>query len=265
MSADDPADEAIPRLVEEYGDRIYGLALRSCRNPSDAEDIVQETFLQAYRKWDQFRGDAAPGTWLYTIAVRACHRLHRKRSGEPNSMPSLNELMPFHDSRVVSVAGGSSPDDPHDAQTTREAIEQVEGAILSLPWAYRLPLILKDVLELSIAEVAQTMGLKEATVKTRVFRARLMLRKAVLSAMPTRPAPEPEYDKKVCVDLLRAKLEAQNAGRRFPLGREVLCERCRAVFEELDLTQDFCADLGQQDLPARVSEQVRALISAEAA
>lgn len=258
--SDDSPQQAIPRLLEIYGDRIYGLALRTCRNPSDADDIVQETFLQAFRKWDQFRGDADPGTWLYTIAVRACHRLHRRRSGEPSSMPSLDELMPFHDTRVVNIGGGASEVDPLEAYATREAIEQVEGAIVSLPWPYRLPLILKDVIELSVAQVAQATGLKEATVKTRVFRARLLLRKTVLASMPTRPAPAPEYDKQVCVDLLRAKLEAQNQGRRFPIGREVLCDRCRAVFMELDLAQDVCADLGQEDLPPALAERIAQLI-----
>ena len=64
------ADEEIPRLVEEHGGKMFGLAKRMCRTVEQAEDLVQETFLQAYRKWDQFEGRSSPATWLYTIASR---------------------------------------------------------------------------------------------------------------------------------------------------------------------------------------------------
>ena len=68
--AHQPADVAVPKLVEEHGGKLYHLALKFCGNPADAEDLVQQTFLLAYRKWSQFKGDAAPTTWLYTIAAR---------------------------------------------------------------------------------------------------------------------------------------------------------------------------------------------------
>ena len=63
-----PAAEALPMLIDRYGGRIYGLGVRFCGNEADAEDLVQEVFLQAFRKWDQFEGRSAPSTWLYTIA-----------------------------------------------------------------------------------------------------------------------------------------------------------------------------------------------------
>jgi RNA polymerase sigma-70 factor (ECF subfamily) len=64
------AGEAVERLMQDHGGRIYGLGLRLCGDPEDARDLVQETFLRAYRKWDQFEGRSEPATWLYTIASR---------------------------------------------------------------------------------------------------------------------------------------------------------------------------------------------------
>lgn len=70
--AGSPAATAIPQLVELHGPRLYSLASRLCGNVSDAEDMVQEIFLQAQRKWHTFKGDATPGTWLYAIAAHSC-------------------------------------------------------------------------------------------------------------------------------------------------------------------------------------------------
>jgi len=97
--ADSPADraarDAIGPLMDEFGGRVYGLALRITGNPADAEDITQETFLQAYRKWDQFEGRASPGTWLYTIAARLARKRAMGRAPADRTMPSLEDLAPF--------------------------------------------------------------------------------------------------------------------------------------------------------------------------
>lgn len=75
----EPAATAIPQLVEMHGPKLYSLASRLCGNVSDAEDMVQEVFLQAHRKWHTFKGDAKPGTWLYAIAARSCKARLRHR------------------------------------------------------------------------------------------------------------------------------------------------------------------------------------------
>ena len=84
IPADLSAKQAIPLLVDAHGGRLYGLGLKLCGNPADAEDLVQEVFLQAFRKWHQFEGRSDPSSWLYTIGARACQRMHRRRSGEPS-------------------------------------------------------------------------------------------------------------------------------------------------------------------------------------
>ncbi|MDH3591834.1 MAG: RNA polymerase sigma factor [Planctomycetota bacterium] len=248
-------DTAIPKLLEQHGGRLYGLGLKLCGGPEEAEDLVQETFLQAYRKWDQFEGRSKPSTWLYTIASRVCQRMHRLRAGQPEKIGSLEDLVPFGD-REMAVP----PEGPLDAQIRKEGRARIEQAIASLPIDFRMPLVLKDIVGFPVAEVAAILGLKEATVKTRVHRARLRLRQELTAEFETRALPPPAYPKQVCLDLLAAKQEALDRGVEFP--REVICDRCRAVFASLDLAGDICAALGQGELPAELKKRLIERLSA---
>jgi len=257
MTTELPAnpEDAIPVLVERHGGQLYGIARKLCGNPDDADDLVQETFLQAYRKWSQFEGRAKPLTWLYTIASRACMRMHRKRAGEPARMAPLEELLPFTEGAMPCV------DDPLDAQIRKEGIERVQAAILGLPVDFRLPLVLKEIVGLSLAEIAAILDVKAATAKTRVHRARLKIRKALEAVMVPRDLPPAAYDRQVCLELLEAKQEALDHGA--PLAEDVVCERCRAVFESLDLGQQLCARLGEGTMPRDVRDRVLAAIGRE--
>ena len=250
VRAGEPAERAVPRLVAAYGGRIYALASRLCRRPEDAEDLVQEIFLQAFRKWHQFDGRSSPTTWLFTIAARACQRMHRRRAGQPLRMESLDQLLPFNEPHLAVVPdnGGS----PAEARVQREALEHLEQAIPELPADFRLPLVLKDVIGLSIEEVARTLNLKPATVKTRLHRARLRLRKLLVARLPKRDGPPPAYSRQVCLDLLRAKQDALDRGAAFPVREKVICERCQAVFATLDFTQTLCAQIAQGEMPPQV-------------
>jgi RNA polymerase sigma-70 factor (ECF subfamily) len=250
------AHEAIPRLLDEHGGKLYGLGLRLCGSRDDAEELVQETFLQAFRKWDQFQGrhGAQPGTWLYTIAARLCQRKHRRRSGQPpaRAIASLEALMP---------AGPAPIADPDaepviDKAARREALEAVEAQILRLPEAFRMALVFKDVLDLPVSEAAAALRIRENTLKTRGHRARMMLRKALDGRVPSRRVPPAAYDKQVCMDLLRAKQQALDAGQDFPVQNDLVCRRCRAVFAGLDLAADTCKLLAQGRLPAPLRRAV---------
>lgn len=254
------AQQAVSQWMEEYGGKIYGLGLRLCGSPEEAEDLVQETFLQAYRNWDRFEGRSSPSSWLFTIASRVCQRRHRRRSGEPVRMESLERLLPSGERDVPDVPDGS--DGPLDEQLRREAQEAVEAAIARIPLAFRLPLVLKDIAELSIAEIAGALGLREATVKTRVHRARLALRREMVKRLPRRPAPPPDHERRVCLDLLQAKQEALDRGADLPLAPGELCDRCRSLFSTLDLTQEACRAIGRGELPPVVRELVRRRLAA---
>ncbi len=241
------AEVALPRLLEAQGGRLYSLALKFCGTPEDAEDLVQEVFLLAFRKWSQFRGASRPTTWLYTIAARACQRRRRRRAGEPAFLDSLSDQLPFGDGPVADLP---APDaGPLDAQLRREARESVERALGQLPRHYRMALVLKDLVELPVADVARVLSLKEATVKTRVHRARLQLRRALAGVLPPKDAPPALYSQRVCLDLLAAKQEALDRGVAFPVGGSEVCERCAALFATLDLGRDVCLEIGRGELP----------------
>jgi RNA polymerase sigma-70 factor (ECF subfamily) len=250
---DEPADSAIPRLLDQHGSQIYGLGLRMCGNPDDAQDLVQEVFLQAFRKWDQFEGRSSPSTWLYTIAARVCQRRHRLRSGQPREMDSLTTVTPSGDELVVDIPSGETP---QDVLERRETKERVERAIARLPHKFRLPLMLKDLMELSIQEIAEILGLKEATVKTRLHRARLFAAKELAEGLPTKPIPSSESDRTLCLDLLHAKQESLDRGVEFPVPQDELCVRCRSLFVTLDLTHEACHQLGQGEIPGPVKEAI---------
>ena len=108
--------------------------------------------------------------------------------------------------------------------------------------------------------LASVLGLKEATVKTRVHRGRLRLRQAIDAGLPRREMPPPAYSQRVCLDLLQAKQEAIDRGVPFPVADEVVCERCQALFATLDLTHDVCREL-VADLPSHLREAVLERVS----
>lgn len=251
-----PADDTISNLFREHAGTIYNLGLRMCPSTELAEDLVQETFLNAYRSWDKFEGRSKPSTWLWTIAVRACQRMTRKRAGEPARLASLDELLPSADGAIVDIPAADSTDVLDDI-IRREAQEATEGAIGELPEPFRLALVLSDIAGLSLRDVAGILDVKEATVKTRVHRARVILRNAIASRFPEKKSPPPSPCRHVCLDLLHAKMEALDKGIPFALADEDLCERCHSMFAGLDLARDACTKISKSELPDAVSEVMR--------
>ena len=259
LDGSEPPEEALPVLVEAQGGRLYALGLRFCGNREEAEDLVQETFLQAFRKWPQFQGRSSPATWLYTIASRVCQRFHRKRAGEPDRLESLEELLPFGEPRIAVA-----PDDePLAEQVRAESRSEIEAAIADLPIDFRMPLVLKEIVGFSLAEIAQILDVGEGTVKTRVHRARLKVRKALESALPRRDVPLSSYSREVCLDLLQAKQECLDRGVPFEFPDDVVCERCATFFATLDLAQGVCGAIARGELPDELRRQVLARIAAD--
>lgn len=237
-------------VAEDVAPRLLRMATRMCGNRADAEDLVQDTLLQAFRKWDQFEGRSSPATWLYTIATRLCQRRRHRRAGEPKQLEPLSELLPVPSDPVPALS--SAADGPLEAHVRHEAERTVAAALDQLPPNVRLPLVLADIAELTTSEIAKVLGLKEATVKTRIHRARLAVRRALLQHLPTTAAPPPDHDRQVCLDLLAAKQEAMDRHVAFPYSGDALCARCRALFATLDLGRDVCGTLGTGALPASI-------------
>src|SRR5690349_18452425 len=126
---------AFEQLVAEYQDRVYGIALRITGSPSEAEDVMQDAFLDAFRAWPAFRGEAAPTTWLYRIAVNAA--LKRRRSHHDIEYLSEQDVA---DEDVTDWSG-----DVVQAALQREVHQRLEDGIARLPDDLRITLVLRDV------------------------------------------------------------------------------------------------------------------------
>jgi RNA polymerase sigma-70 factor (ECF subfamily) len=158
---------AFEQLVAEYQDRVYGIALRITGSPIEAEDVMQDAFLDAFRAWPAFRGESAPTTWLYRIAVNAA--LKRRRS--VHDVEYLSE----QDESDEEIADWSG--DVVQAAMQREVEQRLEHGIARLPEDLRVTLILRDVEGLSTAETSTVLAISEANVKSRLHRARVLLRR----------------------------------------------------------------------------------------
>lgn len=168
--------DAFEELVRRHEKRVYALARRMLRDPHDAEDITQQTFLSALENLDRFRGDASFGTWLMRIATHAALKVLRKRAGldtvslDENTEPDADGRIP----RPEFVADWK--ESPERLVRRRETRDLIERALAELDEKHRLVFLLRDVEGLSVRETAEILGITEANVKVRLLRARLALR-----------------------------------------------------------------------------------------
>lgn len=175
----DPA--AFRELVVRHQDRVYAVAMHLLRDASEAEEVVQETFLAALEKLDGFRGDAAFTTWLHRVAANAALMRLRRRRRAPDGLAEepVEELLPRFDAQGHLVLEGPSHDWSKRADeqlADRQVRQAVEQAVQNLPEDYRIVFLLRDVEGLSSEAMADLLGISVAAVKSRLHRARLALR-----------------------------------------------------------------------------------------
>jgi RNA polymerase sigma-70 factor (ECF subfamily) len=164
---------AYAQLVEENASAIYRLALRLMGNEADAEDVLQETFLSAFKSIDRFEGRSSLSTWLYRIASNAA--LMRLRRNEPEQV-SVDEPVERDDGELMPRQFFDFCCLPEDDLLREEAREQMKQAIDDLSPTLRSVFVLRDIEGLSTAETAEALDLSESAVKSRLMRARLKLR-----------------------------------------------------------------------------------------
>ena len=167
-------DEAAVRAILKANNRrLYRLARGILRNDTEAEDVVQETYVRAFTHLADFRGESSLSTWLSRITMNeALGRLRRERPGvEISSLPQ-GAL----EAQIIQFPLMSTADDPEKSMAQREIHRVVEVAIDELPEAFRLVFITRVVEGMNVEETAELLDLKPETVKTRLHRARAMLR-----------------------------------------------------------------------------------------
>ena len=149
-------------------DVLYRVALRLTGNPSDADDLVQETMLKAYRAWEQYEQGTNAKAWLLTILRHAFINEYRRRTRHPETV-DVDTIEPF------AVFSEVQDEDPQGAFFDKIVDDQVLQAIDQLPVVFRETLVLSDVEGMSYQEIASILQVPVGTVKSRLFRARQML------------------------------------------------------------------------------------------
>ena len=167
---------AYRRFVDENSASVYSLALKLLGDEQEAEDVLQETFLSAFRAIDRFEGRSKLSTWLYRIAYNASLMHLRKRE----RMTTFSLDQPYGDEEQARPVAGDLLVDwstlPDDRLLTAEARQEMDRAIAQLPQSLRAAFILRDIQGLSGAETAEILGISVQAVKNRLHRARLSLR-----------------------------------------------------------------------------------------
>lgn len=173
QGARDRDEAAIRAIMQQNNRRLFRVARGILRNDGEAEDVVQETYVRAFTRLDTFRGDSTLATWLSRIAMNeALGRLRRERP-----QVELTSLKPgVLEAQIIQFPQSLNLGDPEKSMAQREIQHVVERAIDDLPEAFRIVFITRVVEGMNVEETAELLGLKPETVKTRLHRARSLLR-----------------------------------------------------------------------------------------
>jgi RNA polymerase sigma-70 factor (ECF subfamily) len=184
-------------LMRRYNQRLYRVSRVILRDDGEAEDVMQDAYVRAYEHLNQFAGKAAFSTWLTRIAIHEALARKRRRG----RMEELDALTADGDSMSILKSSAPTP----EANTAQaEARQLLEEAIDRLPENYRTVLVLREVEEMSVAETAESLGVTDAVVKTRLHRAHAMLRKDLYARARGRSADLYQFHAVRCDRVVKA-------------------------------------------------------------
>ncbi len=167
--------DTLDRALALLQDTVFSFSMKVCGHREDAEDTMQDVLMKSVRYLPEFESPKALVVWLYKVARNRCLMRRRRSKFAPKEHLSLEELMPDREElESLSKGDGHSPE---ESVLEAESTERLREAVLRIPAPYRLVLVLHDMEELSTEEVARVAGLREGTVRVRLHRARLYLRK----------------------------------------------------------------------------------------
>jgi RNA polymerase sigma-70 factor (ECF subfamily) len=252
---------ALETLLERHQAQVYRFGMKMCRDPEDAKDVLQETLLSMARSVRDFRGASSLSTWLYTIARSFCIKKRRRSKFAPDEERSLDSDVTAEAQHLADP--GRHPDEALAGKQVEMALEQ---AIAALEPTYREVLLLRDAEGLTAPEVAEVLGLTPQAVKSRLHRARLLVRERIaplLDVKPTLPAVpgtcpdvlmmfsrhlEDEISAELCAEMER-HLES--------------CGRCRGACDSLKRTLALCRTSGPSaEVPLAVRASVKKALRA---
>ena len=258
-------DEALALLQNT----VFSFSMKVCGQRQDAEDTMQEVLLKSVPNLPKFDSPKALMVWLYKVAKTRCLMSRRKSKFAPKEALSLEELMP--DRREMEKLGGHSEPTPETSLMRRENARRLRDAVQQLPPDYRLILVLHDMEELSDEDIAEITGLRPGTIRVRLHRARLFVRKELArqqderhpkksarSIAVSRVHPRNRNCKQMFAELsdyldeelddsLCAEMEKHMAG----------CEPCKAFLASLEETIRTCRTAPNAPLDERVAANLR--------
>ena len=209
---------------------VFSFSMKVCGQRQDAEDTMQEVLLKSVSNLPKFESPKALLVWLYKVAKNHCLMSRRKSKFAPREALSLDQLMP--DRQEMETLSGNANLTPETSLMLRESASRLREAIQKLPPDYRLILVLRDMEELSDSDVAEITGLRPGTVRVRLHRARLFVRKELARHSRKSPRQPP------------SKGSAGKVSSAQPRER-----RCKEIFADLsnylddELDESLCEEL----------------------
>ncbi len=174
--------QAFSELVLKYQDRIYNTCLRICGHPQDAQDLTQDAFIKAFEKLQSFRHESAFTTWLFRIAMNLA--ISHLRGAKRRPLQSLNESFEASHTQadeLIRRTGKSKTQSPDETALKTELQQSVVTALYSLDEDHRAVVVLRDIEGFSYDEISHILDIPTGTVKSRLYRGRMMLRDKILT------------------------------------------------------------------------------------
>lgn len=205
-------EEAFEALMRRYNGKLFRVARSILKNDADAEDVLQDAYLQAYRRIADFRGDAQLGTWLTRIVINQA--LMQLRAGKREGVVvSFQRAGPDTSGDLPADLPDDKAESPPDAALRGEVRRMLERHIDHLPMAMRTVLVMRDVEDMSVQETAESLGIPATTVRTRLFRARALLREMLTRDADTATMDVFGFDGARCDRLVAGVLSRVRAER----------------------------------------------------
>jgi len=263
--------EAIEQAIGLLQDTVFSFSMKMCGHRQDAEDTMQEVLFRSLKHLAKLEGPNALAAWLYTVTRNRCHRMRRGHLEGHGKKLSLEELIPDDEElrRLLHMAESG----PERAAIRTEQHHLLHEAVLRLPTPLRMVLVLHDMEELSSEEVANILGLQVGTVRVRLHRARLAVRREMprlLKGIPEKKAPEKvvaTQKPRECRELF-ANLSEYLDARVAPGTCEQMkshiekCPACIAFLKDLRAAIDRCRSFEVVCDPS-VAQRIRALMTQE--
>jgi RNA polymerase sigma-70 factor (ECF subfamily) len=226
-------DAALEQALALLQNTVFSFSMRVCGQREDAEDTMQEVLLKSVPHLPKFDSPKALVVWLYKVAKNRCLMSRRRSKFAPKQDLSLEELMP--DRKELEQMGSDGRINPEALAIRSEEAGRLRDAIQQLPPQYRIVLVLRDMEELTDEEVAEITGLRSGTVRVRLHRARLFVRKELMKGLKQRYG--------------RASVASRGSSRELPGNEQPKPARCKAMFAELSnyldeqLDDSLCEEL----------------------